>query len=80
MRYPAVAARNEIEGTVFVSFVIDASGKVVNVGILKGINSDLDKEAARVIAMMPAWKAGKQHDKNVSVRMTLPIKFQLNHQ
>lgn len=79
MRYPAVAARNEIEGTVFISFVIDASGKVVNVGILRGINSDLDKEAARVIAILPDWKPGKQHDKNVSVRMTLPIKFQLNH-
>ncbi|MEO7988136.1 MAG: TonB family protein [Chryseolinea sp.] len=79
MRYPGVAERNEIQGTVYVSFVVDASGKVVDVGIVKGVSADLDKEAARVIAMMPGWKAGKQHDKNVSVRMTLPIKFQLNH-
>lgn len=79
MRYPGVAERNGIQGTVYVSFVVNASGKVVDVGIAKGVNSDLDKEAARVIAMMPGWKAGKQHDKNVSVRMTLPIKFQLNN-
>ena len=79
MRYPSIAERNEVQGTVYVSFVVSASGKVVDVGIVKGVSPDLDKEAARVIAMMPGWKAGKQRDKNVSVRMTLPIKFQLNH-
>ncbi len=79
MRYPAVAQRNDVQGTVYVSFVVNASGKVVDVGIVKGVSSDLDKEAARVISMMPGWIAGKQRDKNVSVRMTLPIKFQLNH-
>ncbi len=79
MRYPAVAQRNDVQGTVYVSFVVNAVGKVVDVGIVKGVSSDLDREAARVIAMMPGWIAGKQHNKNVSVRMTLPIKFQLNH-
>jgi periplasmic protein TonB len=78
MRYPSVAQRNDVQGTVYVSFVVNASGKVVDVGIVKGVSSDLDKEAVRVIAMMPGWKAGKQHDKNVSVRMTLPIKFKIN--
>ncbi len=79
IRYPAMAQRNNLQGTVYVNFVVDASGKVVDVGISRGISPDLDKEAARVISMLPGWKAGKQHNKNVSVRMTLPIKFQLSN-
>lgn len=79
IRYPAMAQRNSLQGTVFVSFVINASGKVVDVAVARGISPDLDKEAMRVISMLPGWKAGKQHNKNVSVRMTLPIKFQLSN-
>ena len=79
MKYPAVPRRMEIEGTVFVSFVIDAQGNVSDVKVIKGAHADLDKEAARVIALLPAWKPGKQHNRNVAVRMSLPIKFTLSH-
>lgn len=75
--FPSSARRLGTQGTVFVSFVVNSEGKVVDVRIARGISADCDKEAVRVISAMPAWKAGMQNHRAVSVRMTLPIKFQL---
>jgi protein TonB len=75
LRYPSSARRQGVEGTVFVSFVINGAGEVTDVQIMKGIYHDCDVEAARVVAAMPKWNAGKQHNRFVSVRMVLPIKF-----
>jgi protein TonB len=77
-RYPAIARRTVTEGTVYVSFVIDAQGNVTNVKIEKGISKECDEEAMRIIAAMPKWMPGRQGDQLVSVRQYLPIKFELN--
>ena len=77
VRYPASARRLGIEGTVFVAFVINREGKVTDVKVIKGISEDCDKEAVRVISAMKDWFPGRQNDRTVSVRMTLPIKFKL---
>lgn len=76
-RFPSSARRLQTQGTVFVSFVVNSEGNVVDVKVVRGISADCDKEAARVIASMRGWKAGMQNHRPVSVRMTLPIKFQL---
>ncbi len=79
MKYPNRARQIGIEGKVFIKFVVNYEGKVVNVEIVKGISEDCDKEAARVIAMMPDWKPGIQNKTPVSVRMVLPINFKLEN-
>lgn len=78
MRYPASARRMGIDGTVYVSFVVGKDGAINDVKVLRGISADCDKEAVRVVQMMPPWKPGKQNGKPVFVRFNLPIKFQLN--
>jgi periplasmic protein TonB len=78
MRYPASARRMGIDGTVYVSFVVVKDGKINDVKVLRGISADCDKEAVRVVEMMPHWKPGKQNGKPVFVRFNLPIKFKLN--
>lgn len=77
IKYPASARRMGIEGQVFVSFVVDTEGRISEVATIKGISADCDKEAVRVVQMMPPWKAGKQNGKPVKVRFVLPIKFKL---
>ena len=77
--YPEIAKENDIQGTVYVGFVINEKGKVTDVTILRGIDPILDKEAIRVVESLPDWKPGKQSGKNVKVRMNMPIKFQLAH-
>ncbi|MBT1688523.1 energy transducer TonB [Dawidia soli] len=78
INYPASARRMGLEGTVYVSFVIGRDGKVTKVEVVRGLSPDCDKEAARVIALLPGWNPGRQNDVPVMVRMTLPIKFALN--
>jgi protein TonB len=77
MKYPVQARRMEIEGSVYVSFVIDKDGNISDPQIIKGISTECDKEAIRVVKLMPPWKPGKQNGKPVKCRFVLPIKFKL---
>jgi TonB family protein len=65
------------EGKVFVVFVVDTDGSVVNVDLHKGLKdcSECDKEALRVVNLMPKWSPGKQNSKAVKVRYIIPILF-----
>lgn len=77
LRYPSKAQSNGIEGTVVVTFVVNASGEISDVKVLKGLGYGTDEEAARVIQSMPNWQPGRQNGRAVPVRYTLPIKFSL---
>jgi periplasmic protein TonB len=77
LKYPAQARRMNIEGKVFVEFVINRDGSIVDVKVMKGIGAGCDEEAVRVIQNAPAWKPGKQRGKPVRQRMVLPITFRL---
>jgi protein TonB len=75
--YPQQATENGIQGTVYVSFVVDSKGNVTDVKILRGIGGGCDEEALRVVKMMPKWHAGKQNGKQVRVLFNMPIYFKL---
>jgi periplasmic protein TonB len=77
IKYPRVAQRNGVEGTVFVTFVVSKDGSVTSVSIAKGISEECDKEALRVISLLDKWTPGQQNQRAVNVRMTIPIKFDL---
>jgi protein TonB len=77
VKYPVIAQENGITGKVFVSFVIDEAGDILNVELLRGADPALDKEALRVVSSMPKWQPGMQGGKTVKVRYTVPINFQL---
>jgi len=77
LRYPATPRRMNIDGTVYISFIVNGDGSIRDVSVLRGIHRDCDEEAARVISMLPGWKGGKQGGSPVAVRMVLPIKFNL---
>jgi protein TonB len=80
LRYPGAAQKMGQEGTAFVRFVIDTNGAVTNLEIITSAGASLDKEALRVIGLMPKWKPGMQHGVLVNVRMVLPVTFRLNHE
>ena len=63
------------DGTTFVSVVIDREGKVTNPTIIKSLSENFDKEALRVISMMPNWIPGQNNGRPVAVRYVFPIKF-----
>jgi protein TonB len=75
--YPQQATENGIQGTVYVSFVVDSKGNVTDVKLLRGIGGGCDEEALRVVKMMPKWHPGKQNGKQVRVLFNMPIYFKL---
>ena len=79
VRYPEMAKENDIQGTVYVRFVVDTDGSVKNVEVIRGVDQLLDKEAIRVVQSLPKWKPGKQRGKAVKVSHSVPIKFQLQN-
>lgn len=76
-KYPKEAVDSGIQGTVFVTFVVERDGSITGVKTLRGIGSGCDEEALRVVQSMPKWIAGKQRGKEVRVQYNLPIRFKL---
>ncbi len=79
VKYPEMAKENDIQGTVYVRFVVDTDGSVKNVELMRGVDPLLDKEALRVVSSLPKFKPGKQRGKAVKVSHQVPIKFALAH-
>ncbi len=78
LKYPAIAKESNIQGKVYVQFVVWTDGSIRDVTVLRGIGGGCDEEATRVVKMMPNWTPGEQMGKAVAVRYRLPIKFTLN--
>lgn len=79
IKYPKEALDAKKEGTVYVSFIVDETGKITDVRMAKRMAYGMDQEAMRVVRAMPNWTPGKQDGKPVAVQFTLPVKFSLGN-
>jgi TonB family protein len=79
VKYPKLAQNKQIEGRVFVSFVVNKEGKVINSSLVKKVHPQLDSEALRVVSSLPKWIPGKKDGKFVNIAYTVPINFQLKN-
>ncbi len=79
LSYPQVAVEEEIEGKVYLRFVVDKNGEISRVSVTRGIPDcpECDKEAVRVVKKMPKWAPGKNGGKAVDSYYNLPITFKL---
>ena len=77
INYPPMAAENNVQGRVVVQFVVDKTGKVGEVKVVRSVDKDLDKEAVRVCKSLPKFTPGRQNGQAVSVWYTLPVTFKL---
>lgn len=77
IKYPRQAQAMNIEGKVFVQFVVGKDGGLTDVVVIRGIGGGCDEEAIRVVKLSPSWKAGKQRGRPVRVKMVLPITFKI---
>ncbi len=75
--YPEDALANQIQGTVYLRFVIGRTGEVTRVEVTRSADPLLDDEALRVVSGMPRWKPGKQDGNPVPVWFSLPIVFSI---
>lgn len=77
VRYPQQARESGIQGSVSVSFIVEADGSLSNITIEKPLGGGCDEEAKRVIEKMPKWNPGKQNGEVVRVKKSIPISFKL---
>ena len=77
IKYPPEAAKNNIEGRVIVQFVIDETGQVGEVKVVRPVSEELDAEAVRVVKALPKFEPGRQDGEAVSVWYTLPVMFKV---
>lgn len=77
IKYPMMARESDIQGRVYVNFVVEPDGSVSNVTVMRGIGGGCDEEAVRIVNMMPKWNPGKQRGIAVRCSFTVPIVFRL---
>ncbi len=65
------------EGTVVVSFIVEADGTLKNAKVIRDIGAGCGKEALRVVGLMPKWNPGLSNGQPVRVEYHLPVKFKL---
>src|ERR1035438_2191630 len=73
LQFPEYAKNNNLQGTVYATFIIDKKGKITDVKILRSMTPPCiacDSEVIRVIKKMPKWKPGMQQGKPVRVKFT----------
>ncbi len=77
VEYPETSIDMEEQGKVYLSFVVETDGSISGIKVEKGVSTDLDREAKRVVRNMPKWKPGEAGGKKVRTRCRLPIVFTL---
>jgi periplasmic protein TonB len=77
VRYPASARRMGIQGTVWLTCIVEKDGSVSNVKVKESLSTDTDNESIRVLSMSPKWIPGESGGVPVRVRMEHPVKFKL---
>lgn len=77
LRYPSAAKQQKIQGRTVVTFIVNADGSTSDVKIAKSSHKILDREALRVIKLMPQWKPGENKGKPCRTMMAIPVVFAL---
>lgn len=77
LRYPKELEESCVQGRVIVRFIVERNGKLSNVKVVKSVHPVLDKEALRIVKLMPRWIPGRQNGISVRVKCYIPIIFRL---
>jgi len=77
IQYPMMEKENDIQGRVVLKFIVNEDGSVSDITVRKSLSPGLDKEAIRLVRLLPKFKPGMQQGKAVRVEYMLPILFKL---
>lgn len=78
IRYPGDAKRRGKEGRVYVKFIVNKEGLIIDPKIAKGVYQSLDEEALRVVSLLKKWTPGKLRGVPVKSQFILPVYFKLD--
>jgi len=75
--YPTQSKIDKIEGIVTLQFIVNTFGHIDCIKIVESLNSECDREALRLINIMPNWIPGRHNSNPVPVLQALNISFKL---
>ena len=75
IQYPKTCAEKEIQGRVIISFIVEKNGALSNIRVVKSVHPDFDREALRIVKLMPKWVPGQQNGQKYRVKYCIPITF-----
>lgn len=78
VEYPQIEQATKVQGRVIVSFIVDEDGAIRDTRVIDHVSPGIDREAVRVVRMMPRWSPGELNGQKVKVRTQLPITFRMN--
>ncbi len=78
LEYPDLAIRQNLQGTVLLSFIVEPNGTISNIVVEKEFNHLCTNEAIKVIRGTK-WNAGKKDGKLIRYKTKYPIVFNLNN-
>ena len=77
IHYPEFAKESNVQGTVYITFVVNRNGEITDIETKRGIGSGCEEEAMRVVKSMPHWTPGLMNGNAVRVQYILPVRFSL---
>lgn len=78
LKYPSDAAKDKIEGTVFIFLIVEIDGTISDISVAKSIYPSLDEEALKAVAKLTKWTVAKERGQAIKIKTMVPIKFLLN--
>ena len=70
-------AEIDVQGKIYIEFVVEKDGNLSNIKIIRSLDPFCDKEAIRIVRLMPKWKPGKLKNKKVRTKIEIPITIKL---
>ena len=77
LKYPASAQQRKVQGRVVAQFIVNQDGSVSDIQIVERLCIECDREALRVLRMMPKWQPGVMNAKPCRTKVCIPIVFKL---
>lgn len=77
LKYPKIAQVRKTEGKVIAHFYVEKDGRITGLKVVQSLSRECDKEALRVLGMMPNWQPGVQNGKPCRTKVSIPIVFKL---
>lgn len=77
LKYPDVAQQRKVQGRVVAQFIVNQDGSVSDLQLVERLSAECDREALRVLRMMPKWEPGIMNAKPCRTKVCIPIVFKL---
>ncbi len=79
INYPAFAKENNIQGQLYLSFIVDENATITDIRVNKGVHIILDKETVRVLRLMKFSNPCLLNNKPIKVQFKLPFIYRLDN-